>query len=94
VAQYTYRRCLKSSTIDHGDFGQTSCPLYPQEQTFADRAVMSALCQQRTHALRQKSFLFDHLVGQREQRGRHGEAERIRGLTINDEFELCRQLDG
>jgi hypothetical protein len=37
---------------------------------------------------------FDHLVGQREQRGRHGEAERIRGLTINDEFELCRQLDG
>src|SRR5437899_2917968 len=25
-----------------------SCPLYPQEQTFADRAVMSALCQQRT----------------------------------------------
>jgi hypothetical protein len=44
VAQYTYRRCLKSSTIDHGDFGQTSCPLYPPEQTFADRAVMSALC--------------------------------------------------
>jgi hypothetical protein len=37
---------------------------------------------------------FDHLVGQREQRGRHGEAERIRGLTINDEVELCRQLDG
>jgi hypothetical protein len=37
---------------------------------------------------------FDHLVGQREQRGRHGEAKRFRGLTINDEFELCRQVDG
>jgi hypothetical protein len=37
---------------------------------------------------------FDHLVDQREQCGRHGEAERIRGLTINNEFELCRQLDG
>src|SRR5258705_10097395 len=38
--------------------------------------------------------LFDHLVGLHEQRGRHGEVERIRGLTINDEFELRRQLDG
>ena len=28
-----------------------------------------------------------------EQRGRHGEAERIRGLTIDDEFELGRLLD-
>jgi hypothetical protein len=36
---------------------------------------------------------FDHLVGQCEQLGRHGEAERIRGLTINDEFELGRQLN-
>src|SRR5712672_3361275 len=39
-------------------------------------------------------LIVDHLVGQREQRVRHGEAERIRGLTINDEFELRRQLDG
>jgi hypothetical protein len=35
---------------------------------------------------------FDHVVGLGEQRGRHGEAERIRGLTIDDEFELGRRL--
>src|SRR5258707_661955 len=71
-----------------------SLPIYPDKQTFLVTVGMSQKCQNRTHALRQKSFLFDHLVGQREQRGRHGEAERIRGLTINDEFELCWQLDG
>ena len=39
------------------------------------------------------TFLFDHLVSLGEQRGRHGEAERIRGLAIDDEFELGRLLD-
>src|SRR5262245_31267914 len=32
--------------------------------------------------------LLDHLVGLGEQRGRHGEAERIRGLAIYDQLEL------
>jgi len=48
----------------------------------------------RDSCIAAKSFLFDHLVGDGEQGGRHGEAERLGGLTINDEFELCRQLDG
>src|SRR5216684_6169112 len=36
---------------------------------------------------------FDHLVSLGKQRGRHGEAERIRGPAIYDEFELGRLLD-
>src|SRR5204863_6091452 len=38
--------------------------------------------------------LFDHLVGAGEQRLRHGEAERLGGLHIDDELELGRLLDG
>src|SRR5262249_62226892 len=32
----------------------------------------------------------DHLVGAREQHGRHVEAERVRGLEVDDELELSR----
>ena len=41
---------------------------------------------------------FDHLVGAGEQRGRNSEAERVRGLEVNDqlEFSWCfdRQISG
>ena len=33
------------------------------------------------------------IVGNREQRWRNGEAERLRSLEIDDQFELCRLLD-
>jgi len=37
--------------------------------------------------------LFDHLVGAREQRWRHFEAERFRGLEVDHKLVLCRLLD-
>jgi hypothetical protein len=46
---------------------------------------MSALCQKRTF-----SRLFDHLVGGDQQVGRYGQAERLRGLQVDDQFELGR----
>jgi hypothetical protein len=39
------------------------------------------------------SQLFDHLVGAREDRWRHGEAERLGGLEIDDQLECSRLLD-
>src|SRR5947209_4704320 len=43
---------------------------------------------------RSKRRSFNHLIGGREQHRRHGEAERLRGLEIDDKFELGRLLNG
>jgi hypothetical protein len=37
--------------------------------------------------------LLDHIVGAAEQRQREGEAERLGGLEIDNEFDFCKQLD-
>jgi hypothetical protein len=41
-----------------------------------------------------KPKLFDHLISAGEQRRWHIEAERPRGLEIDDEFDLRRLFDG
>jgi hypothetical protein len=70
------------------------CPLYPPKRTSERSREMSALGQKRTHAVQQKRPLFDHLVGAGEQRRRHGEAERPRGLEIDYQLEGRRLHHG
>jgi hypothetical protein len=41
----------------------------------------------------QEPVLLDHLVGEREQRGRNGEAESLGSLNIDHQLELDRLLD-
>jgi hypothetical protein len=43
--------------------------------------------------MQQIAPLFDHLVGEREQRGRHVNGEGLGGQEINDHVEFCRLRD-
>src|SRR5262245_24126944 len=68
------------------DICKRSCLLCPQKRTCAVQTQMSAKGHNRTHAPQQKASLFDHLIGAGEQRGRHGEADRVSSLEIDDEI--------
>src|SRR5215469_144936 len=54
---------------------------------------MSALCQKQTYAVQQISSLFDHLVGNSEQRRGDRDTEPVCGFADDDRFELGRLLD-
>src|ERR1035441_5546191 len=54
------------------------CPLLSNNGQIVAVPRMSALCQKRTRAPQQTASLFDHHVGAREERRRHGEAKRPR----------------
>src|ERR1700736_3735948 len=67
--------------------------LGPLEQPQCGPALLVTQCHLRTHALQQKAHSFDRLVGATEQRQRHGEAERLRGLEIDDQLDFRGLLD-
>jgi hypothetical protein len=52
------------------------------KKTFATKSAATGLMQ------RSKKTLFDHLVGDGEQRGRDGEAERLSDLKVDHQLEL------
>jgi hypothetical protein len=63
----------------------------------ADKRVgvpLSPLCAKtgREH-MQQTALLFDHLVGAGEQRRRHGEAERLRSLEVDHQFQVSGKFD-
>jgi hypothetical protein len=47
----------------------------------------------RANRRHRAAALFDHLVGDCQQRGRHGNAERFGGLKIDNKGKLARLLD-
>jgi hypothetical protein len=69
-------------------FRTVNClPALPPDQIFSGASGMSALGQKRTFR-----HSFDHLVGASKYCRRHGEAERFRGLEVDDYLVLCRRL--
>jgi hypothetical protein len=65
-------------------------PVYPNQRTFSEAVVMSQKCTTTEVA----SHLFDNSVREGEKGRRYIQAKRSCRLQIDDEFELCRLLDG
>ena len=66
------------------------CPLRPDSDHDCTALQYVAKGQKRAHALQQ---LFDHLVGSLKERFRDRKAECLRGLEVDNQFELGRELD-
>jgi hypothetical protein len=63
-----------------------------QKRTLRVQGRMSALCQKQTFCAAAETALFDYLVGAGQHRRRNGNAERISGFKIDDQFKFGRQL--
>src|SRR6266481_29159 len=69
------------------------CPLRPESDLHKSRCDPPLRAKSGREQSQQSSALFDHLVCAREQRCWHVEAECLRGLEIDDHFDLGRKLD-
>jgi len=81
-----------------GQNAKTSQRAYVGRSTLDSRHCSARLARQKSaisgrEQSQQDPRLFDHLVGAREQRWRHFEAERFRGLEVDHKLVLCRLLD-
>src|SRR5437660_1626019 len=83
----------KLSSSHHKTAGRLP-PLYLRKRTFPRAVSMSALGHNRTHAPEQTAPLFDNLVSARTECGWKFEAERLRGLEIDDQLEFDRLQHG
>jgi hypothetical protein len=69
-----------------GELGMCGRSLY------GNREVSRSTNSERTRAAQQRASLFDHLVGASEQGERHGDAERLRPLQVDNQLDLGRLL--
>src|SRR5205823_2493706 len=69
--------------------GRLASAIEPESSTQTEVRRNPACCQNRSFARRS----FDHLVGAGEKGLRHRQAERLRGLNVDDQLELGRLLD-
>jgi hypothetical protein len=68
-----------------------SLPVFPEQQTSAAPVGMSQTCHQRTHAPQKIASLFDHLVGDSDQRRRYFYVKPWL-LELYDEVELALRI--
>src|SRR5215469_1527745 len=66
--------------------------VHPEKRKWEVACALTAPSQQRTHALQQKSRLFDHLVGAKQERVRDCQPKRLGGLEVQDQLVFRRQL--
>jgi hypothetical protein len=84
-------------SIEFGPQTRTRRSLWSIQPPESDRklrhAGRSLYAKSDRSALRQKSALFDHLVGAGQERFGDDQPKRLGGLEIDDEFEFVRLLD-
>jgi hypothetical protein len=69
-------------------------PVMPNNRTFSVSLGMSQKCQEQKHVPQQLAASLDQLVGSREQRRWHSQADCLGSLYIDDEFKFGRRLQG
>src|SRR5262249_47858261 len=82
--------CQSSARACTHKFATSALP--PISRHHSGHVLRSALGPFATKSTATNSCLFDHLGGESEQRRRHVEPERLRGLEIDDSVELSRCL--